>query len=51
VRVAIVDTPFQMDHPDLVANTVAGWDAVANQPVTSGPGIDHSTLWGGMALT
>lgn len=48
VRVAIVDTPFQMDHPDLVANTVAGWDAVANQPVISSPGIDHSTLGAGL---
>jgi subtilisin family serine protease len=48
VRVAIVDTPFQMDHPDLVANTVAGWDAVANQPVSSGVGIDHSTMAAGL---
>ena len=48
VRVAIVDTPFQMDHPDLIANTVAGWDAVANQPVTFSPGIDHSTLGAGL---
>jgi len=48
VRVAIVDTPFQMDHPDLVANKVAGWDAVANQPVTSSAGVDHSTLAAGL---
>lgn len=33
VRVAIVDTPFQMDHPDLAAHVAAGWDAVANVPV------------------
>ena len=49
VRVAIVDTPFQMDHPDLAANTVTGWDVVANQPVTASAGIVHSTLGAGMA--
>jgi subtilisin family serine protease len=49
VRVAIVDAPFQMDHPDLAANTVSGWDVVANQPVASSPGIVHSTLCAGMA--
>ncbi len=48
VRVAIVDTPFQMNHPDLVANTVAGWDVVANQPVTNSAGIDHSTVAAGL---
>lgn len=48
VRVAIVDGPFQMDHPDLVARTVAGWDAVANQPITASPGINHSTLAAGL---
>jgi len=49
VRVAVVDSPFQMDHPDLAANTVSGWDVVANQAVTSSPGIVHSTLCAGMA--
>lgn len=49
VRVAIVDTPFQMDHPDLAANTVSGWDVVANQPVTASAGIVHSTMCAGMA--
>jgi hypothetical protein len=49
VRVAIVDSPFQMAHPDLAANTVSGWDVVANQAVTSSPGIIHSTLCAGMA--
>ena len=49
VRVAIVDSPFQMDHPDLAANTVSGWDVVANQPVTASVGIVHSTLCAGMA--
>jgi len=49
VRIAIVDTPFQMDHPDLVANTVSGWDVVANVPVTASSGIVHSTMCAGMA--
>lgn len=49
VRVAIVDSPFQMDHPDLAANTVNGWDVDANQAVTSSAGIVHSTLCAGMA--
>lgn len=49
VSVAIVDTPFQMDHPDLAANTVSGWDAVANEPVTGSTGIVHSTMCAGMA--
>ena len=49
IQIAIVDTPFQMNHPDLAANTLAGWDAVANIPVTSAAGIDHSTLSAGMA--
>jgi hypothetical protein len=49
IRIAIVDTPFQMDHPDLAANTVAGWDVVNDQPVTSSPGIDHSTIGAGLA--
>lgn len=49
IQIAIVDTPFQMDHPDLAANTVDGWDAVANVPVTNGTGIVHSTMCAGMA--
>ena len=49
VRIAIVDTPFQMDHPDLAPNTISGWDVVANGPVTSAPGIVHSTMCAGMA--
>jgi hypothetical protein len=48
VKVAILDAPFQMDHPDLQAVTVVGWDAVANQPVTNSSGIDHSTLGAGL---
>jgi len=49
VRVAIVDSPFQMDHPDLGPNTDPGWDVVANQPVNSSAGIVHSTICAGMA--
>ncbi len=49
VQVAIVDTPFQMNHPDLAANTVTGWDAVANTPVHAAAGIVHSTLCAGLA--
>jgi hypothetical protein len=49
VKIAIVDTPFQMDHPDLAGNTVSGWDVVANQPVDSSAGIVHSTMCAGMA--
>jgi subtilisin family serine protease len=49
VRVAIVDTPFQMNHPDLAAHTDAGWDVVKGVPINSADGIDHSTLTAGMA--
>lgn len=49
IRIAIVDPPFQMDHPDLAAHTVSGWDAVANQPITASSGIHHSTFGAGMA--
>jgi hypothetical protein len=43
VRVAIVDSPFQMAHADLIANVSPGWNAFANAPVTASDGIDHST--------
>ena len=49
VTITIVDTPFQMDHPDLAANTVSGWDVVGNAPVNSNAGIAHSTMCAGMA--
>jgi subtilisin family serine protease len=49
VRIAIVDTPFQMDHPDLAAHVADGWDADLNMPVTNSSGIDHSTFCAGMA--
>ena len=52
VRVAIVDTPFQMDHPDLAAQTDAGWDVVSGTEITAGSelaaGIEHSTMSAGM---
>jgi subtilisin family serine protease len=49
IKIGIVDTPFQMDHPDLAANTIPGWSVVTNVPITAHPGIDHSTLSAGMA--
>ena len=49
IRIAIVDTPFQMNHPDLVPHVVNGWDAVQNVPITNSSGIDHSTLCAGLA--
>ena len=49
VRMAIVDTPFQMNHPDLAAQTDAGWDVVEGVPIVAADGIDHSTLTAGMA--
>lgn len=49
VQIAIVDTPFEMSHPDLAANTVSGWDIVTDQPITASSGIEHSTLGAGMA--
>lgn len=49
VRIAIVDTPFQMNHSDLAANVDAGWDVVENQPVTANTGVEHSTLGAGLA--
>lgn len=49
IRIAIVDTPFQMNHPDLAANTDAGWDLVTGLPVNASAGLDHSTLSAGMA--
>jgi Subtilase family len=49
IRIAIVDTPFQMDHPDLAPNTDPGWNVVTNSPITGSPGIEHSTVTAGMA--
>ncbi len=49
VRIAIVDAPFQMDHPDLALHVRPGWDIVANQPITASAGALHSTFSAGMA--
>ena len=43
VRVAIMDSPFQMDHADLVGNVSSGWNVLSRTPVTASAGIDHST--------
>ena len=43
IRVAIMDSPFQMNHGDLAAHVDPGWNAFANEPVTNSAGIDHST--------
>ncbi|MGV3773167.1 MAG: S8 family peptidase [Verrucomicrobiales bacterium] len=50
IKIAIVDTPFQMSHPDLKANTAPGWDIVLNKPIDADPiGFFHSTIGAGMA--
>jgi thermitase len=49
IRIGIVDGPFQMDHPDLAANTLPGWSVVTNAPIFASTGIDHATLSAGMA--
>jgi len=50
VTLAIVDAPFQMNHPDLAANTIAGWNMITQSPITSDPvGYYHSTIGAGMA--
>jgi subtilisin family serine protease len=49
ITIAIVDAPFQMDHPDLAAHTDPGWDVVRSAPVTNSAGSDHATLGAGMA--
>ena len=55
IKVAIVDSPFQMDHPDLSGNTENGWDVVNETVVTPSqiPGVyaydNHATASAGMA--
>jgi hypothetical protein len=49
IQIAIVDTPFQMDHPDLAANTAPGYSVITHEPITESPGIEHSTFSAGMA--
>ena len=40
VTVAVVDTGVQLDHPDLIGNLVAGWDAVRNR---AGGGVQNTS--------
>lgn len=50
VRVAVLDTGFDLDHPDLEANFLAGWDFVDNDADpsdTEGPFLGHGTLTSG----
>ncbi len=48
VTVAIVDYPFNLDHPDLTDNAVPGWDVVNEVPIYSGSD-GHATFSAGMA--
>ncbi len=48
IRVAIVDDPFQMDHPDLAPHVVPGWNVSLHQAVTASSGLGHSTLAAGL---
>lgn len=48
IRVAILDEPFQMDHPDLAANTAPGWDATSGEKILSHTGEAHATLSAGL---
>ncbi len=50
VTVAIVDTPFQMNHPDLAPNAVTGWSMVTRSPISGvTDGLYHSTIGAGLA--
>jgi subtilisin family serine protease len=49
VHIAIVDKPFQTDHPDLAPNVVPGWDIVANAPIKPSADNFHSTMCAGIA--
>ncbi len=50
VTLAILDDPFQMNHPDLAANTVPGWDMLTDSPIVGvSGGLYHSTIAAGMA--
>jgi subtilisin family serine protease len=48
VKIAIVDLPFNLDHPDLAANAERGWDVVNEVPVYTG-NDDHASMSAGMA--
>ncbi|MBN2685185.1 MAG: S8 family serine peptidase [Pontiellaceae bacterium] len=47
VKVAIVDAPFNLDHPDLAANSINGWDVVNETLVFFGDD-DHSSMGAGL---
>lgn len=49
VRIAIVDSPFQMNHPDLIENVDTGWDVTDEMPILTAVGDAHSTGSAGMA--
>jgi thermitase len=50
VTLAILDNPFQMNHPDLASNTLPGWDMVTGRPVLEETrGFYHSTIGAGLA--
>jgi len=47
VKIAIVDAPFNRDHPDLAANSMNGWDVVNEVPVYAGSDL-HASMSAGM---
>lgn len=50
VKIAIVDWPFSISHPDLADNVVQGWDIVSGSPIVSvSAGDFHSTHGAGLA--
>jgi thermitase len=50
VTIAIMDRPFQMNHPDLQANAAVGWSMVRNAPNPfETNGFYHSTIGAGIA--
>lgn len=50
VSIAILDTPFQMTHPDLEANAVPGWSILSGSPISGvSEGFYHSTITAGLA--
>ncbi|MBN2684371.1 MAG: S8 family serine peptidase [Pontiellaceae bacterium] len=47
VKVAIIDAPFNLAHPDLAAHSTNGWDVVNEVPVFSGTDY-HSSISAGL---